>query len=61
MQVVTLSFSAPLLQQNKSQHKKIGTRMGRVKDQGEKNTKLHFVKVLMILELCNLIGLKLFT
>lgn len=35
--------------------------MGRVKDQGKKNTKLHFVKVLMILELCNLIGLKLFT
>ena len=41
--------------------KKLRTRMGSMKDQGKKNTKLHFVKVLMILELCNLIGLKLFT
>lgn len=41
--------------------KKMRTRMGSMKDQGKKNTKLHFVKVLMILELCNLIGLKLFT
>lgn len=40
---------------------KLRTRMGSMKDQGKKNTKLHFVKVLMILELCNLIGLKLFT
>ena len=54
--VVTLPFSEPLSQQNKSQHKKFEkNKISR------KNTKLYFFKVLMILELCNLIGLKLFT
>lgn len=32
-----------------------------MKKNERKNTKLHFVKVLTTLELCNLVGLKLFT